>query len=67
MPPTAREAIRIVERDGWYRVGTKGSHRHFLHPVKPGKVTIPGHLGDTLPRGTWSSILRQAGLRGRKS
>ena len=50
MPPTAREAIRIVERDGWYHVGTRGSHRQFRHPVKPGRVTIPGPLGRELKR-----------------
>ncbi len=63
MPPTAREAIRIVERDGWYHVGTKGSHRQFRHPVKPGKVTIPGPLGKELQGWIWKSILRQAGLK----
>ena len=45
---------------------TRGSHRHFLHPEKPGKVTIPGHPGDDLPPGTWQSIQEQAGLRGRE-
>ena len=54
----------MVERDGWYHVQTRGSHRQFRHPEKPGKVTIPGNLGDDLPRGTWLAIQRQAGLRG---
>ena len=63
MPPTVREAIRIVERDGWNHVGTKGSHRQFRHPVKPGKVTIPGKLGKDLNKRTWRDILRQAGLK----
>ncbi len=63
MPPTAREAIRVVERDGWFHVGTKGGHRHFHHPVKPGKVTIPGPPGKELKKWLWMSILRQAGLR----
>ena len=63
MPPTAREAIRVVEDDGWYHVGTRGSHRQFRHPAKPGKVTIPGKLGDDLSKKTWQSILKQAGLK----
>jgi len=62
--PTVRAAIRLVERDGWYYVHTRGSHRQFRHPVKPGKVTIPGKLGDDLPKGTWINIQRQAGFRG---
>ncbi|MXY78637.1 MAG: addiction module toxin, HicA family [Chloroflexi bacterium] len=61
--PKVREAIRLVERDGWYHVGTRGSHRHFRHPVKPGKVTIPGHPGDDVRPKLWASILKQAGLR----
>ena len=63
MPPTAREAIRIVERDGWYLVRTKGSHRRFRHPIKPGRVTIAGGPGKELKEPTWQSILRQAGLK----
>ncbi|WP_419947057.1 type II toxin-antitoxin system HicA family toxin [Candidatus Poriferisodalis sp.] len=60
--PTTREAIRIVTADGWQPWNVRGSHRHFKHPVKPGKVTIPGKLGDELAPGTWKNILRQAGL-----
>lgn len=63
MPPTAREAIRIVERDGWYLVHTRGSHRQFRHRIKPGKVTVPGNLGEELGEQIWQSILRQAGLK----
>lgn len=63
MPPTAREAIRIVERDGWFHVETKGGHRQFRHPIKPGRVTIPGPLGKELKKWIWNSILRQSGLR----
>ena len=54
----------MVERAGWYYVRTRGSHRQFRHDEKPGKVTIPGNLGDELPKGTWLNIQRQAGLRG---
>jgi len=38
-----REAIKMVEADGWRMVNQNGSHRHFKHPTKPGKVTIPVH------------------------
>ena len=27
-----RDAIRLVEQDGWYHVRTRGSHRQFRHP-----------------------------------
>ncbi|MHC5831363.1 MAG: type II toxin-antitoxin system HicA family toxin, partial [Nostoc sp.] len=32
--------------DGWYLDRTKGSHRQFKHPDKPGLVTVPGKLSD---------------------
>jgi predicted RNA binding protein YcfA (HicA-like mRNA interferase family) len=58
-----RDAIRLVEKDGWRLVRTKGSHRQFKHPVKTGRVTIAGHPSDDMPPGTLKSVLRQAGLR----
>jgi len=59
------EAIRLLERDGWYLHVTRGSHRQFKHPVKPGRVTVAGKPSDDLAPGTLNSILKQAGLRGR--
>ena len=58
-----REAIRLIESDGWYLARTRGSHRHFKHPVKPGLVTIAGQPGVDIPKGTLNSILKQAGLK----
>ena len=62
MPPKVRDAIRAVERDGWYLVRTRGSHRQFKHPVKPGKVTIAGQPSKDLSLDMRDSILKQAGL-----
>ena len=61
--PKVREAIKLIERDGWYLVTTKGSHRHFKHPTKPGRVTVAGHPSHDLAPGTYNSILKQAGLK----
>ncbi|HHW94569.1 MAG TPA: type II toxin-antitoxin system HicA family toxin [Mogibacterium sp.] len=58
----AREIEKIIEKDGWKLKSTKGSHRHYKHPSKPGKVTIPFHTGD-LDKRTVKSILEQAGLK----
>lgn len=58
-----REVIQMVERDGWFYVAQKGSHRQYRHQTKPGRVTIPGNLGDDVKPGTLSSIKRQAGLK----
>lgn len=61
--PKVRDAIRLVERDGWRHARTKGSHRIYKHPTKPGIVLIAGHPADDVYRGIWLAILRQAGLR----
>ncbi len=60
-----REAIKLVESDGWRMVRTKGDHRQFKHPTKPGLVTIAGNLSTDIPPGTFNSILKQAGLKKR--
>ena len=60
--PRVRDAIRIVEQDGWYHVRTRGSHRQFKHAAKTGTVTIAGRISKDLGPDTVSSILKQAGL-----
>ncbi len=57
----ARDMRMLLERDGRYLVETRGSHCHFKHPTKKGKVTIPVHSGDLNPL-TARNILRQAEL-----
>ena len=64
MATTVRDAIRLIEQDGWRLVATKGSHREFKHPSNAGRVTIAGKMSDDLAPGTWNSILKQAGLKG---
>jgi len=62
-----REVIRLLENDGWVLVSQEGSHRQFKHGAKPGRVTVSGNLGDDMPKGTFASVKRQAGLRDSKS
>jgi predicted RNA binding protein YcfA (HicA-like mRNA interferase family) len=58
-----RDLITMVEADGWRHIATKGSHRQYKHPSKPGRVTVPGHPRDEVAPGTLQSILKQAGLK----
>lgn len=58
-----RDVIKLIEDDGWYHVTTKGSHRQYKHPIKPGRVTIAGHPGHDLAPGTLNSVLKQAQLK----
>lgn len=63
MPVKVRDMIRRLEDDGWYLVAFEGSHRHYKHNVKKGRVTVPGKLSSELRTGTHHSILRQAELK----
>ena len=65
--PKVRDAIRLVEEDGWYWVRTRGSHRQYHHPRKPGTVTIAGRPGTDVPIGTWNGIMKQAGIERRQN
>jgi predicted RNA binding protein YcfA (HicA-like mRNA interferase family) len=58
-----REVMAMLERDGWYQVAMKGSHRQYKHPTKPGRVTVAGKPGHDLAPGTLNSILKQAQLK----
>lgn len=62
MTKTVLQMIRLIKSDGWYLKKTKGSHRQYCHPKKPGKVTIAGKESHDLPEKTIRSILKQAGL-----
>lgn len=52
----------MIKRDGWVFKDQAGSHRHYVHPDKPGKVTIPFHSKE-LPKTVERSIRKQAGLK----
>jgi len=57
------DILRMLHADGWYLVATRGSHRQFKHPTKPGRVTVGGKPSDDLAPGTLNSILKQSGLK----
>jgi len=57
-----RDIIKLITKDGWYLVRTKGSHRQYKHDLKKGLTTVPGNMNDDIAIGTYKSILKQAGL-----
>ena len=66
----ATEAMFLIElvQDLFLRLigtgaRTRGSHRQFKHPSKPGTVTVSGKPGIDVPHGTLNSIMKQAGLK----
>lgn len=58
-----RDVIKLIESNGWFLITTKGSHRQYKHPTKPGRVTIAGHPSHELAPGTLNSVLKQAQLK----
>ncbi len=62
MPIGSREIIKRLKSAGWYRVGQTGSHVHFKHPDRTGKVTVVHPAKDTSP-GVRRDIERKTGLR----
>ncbi len=63
MPLKVSEILDLLRRDGWVQVAQRGSHRQFVHPIKPGRVTVSGKPSKDLPHSIHKSILTQAGLK----
>ena len=57
-----RDVLTRLRGDGWVLKNQEGSHRQFIHPTKPGKVTVAGHDSDEMPPKTMKSIMKQAGM-----
>ncbi|MDO8478339.1 MAG: type II toxin-antitoxin system HicA family toxin [Candidatus Rokubacteria bacterium] len=53
----------LLEKDGWWLVRTRGSHRRYKNPNKQCTATVAGKSSLNVPAGTLNAILKQAGLR----
>ena len=60
-PLRPKELAGMLRADGWFiKRKRPGDHVQYVHPTKPGKVTLD--IGrDPIPVGTLRSIYRQAG------
>ncbi len=58
----SRVIIKLLKKDGWYKVDQDGAHVQFKHPSKKGRVTVPQPQKD-VPIGTLKSIERQSGIK----
>lgn len=55
------EVIRLLQKNGFTIKGQKGSHLKF---EKEGKIVIvPNHGSKGIEKGTYYSIIKQAGLK----
>ena len=59
-----RNILRRRANEGWILKAVKGSHHHYVHPQKSGKVTLAfGQREDEIGQETSRSIFKQAGWR----
>ena len=58
---TSKKLIRALEKLGFQLDHKTGSHFIFYDLENKKRVTVPYHVKD-LPKGTLSSILKQAGI-----
>ena len=60
-PMKVSALLRLIESDGWQLTPTRGSHRQYKHPTRPGLVTVAGKPSDDLHPKTLGSILNRPG------
>ena len=53
----------MIQDNGWYLDRTRGSHKQYKHPIKPGVVTIAGKPNEDVSKRTLNNILKQADLK----
>lgn len=58
----SKDLIKQLEADGWVLRGAKGSHHVYVHPSKPGHISVP-HPKKDLGTGLLHKLLKQSGLR----
>ena len=57
----SKQIIKRLEDDGWILRRVRGSHHVYVHPNKPGHISIP-HPKKDLGKGLVHQLLKQAGL-----
>jgi len=58
----SRQIIKQLEANGWSLRSVRGSHHVFIHPSKPGHISVP-HPKQDLGAGLVHKLLKQAGLK----
>ncbi|TRZ96773.1 MAG: addiction module toxin, HicA family [Rhodocyclaceae bacterium] len=51
------DLLQLPEKDGWFVVRQRGSHRPLHHSTKPGTVTVAGNASVDVPPGTLNTPL----------
>ncbi len=54
--------IRLLEQNGFFFKRSKGSHQIYFNPITNKTIIVPVHGGKDIKKGTFLSILKQAGI-----
>ena len=54
--------IRLLETNGFVFKRAKSSHQVFYNPISNKTIVVPLHNGKDLEKGTFMSIVKQAGI-----
>ncbi len=59
-----RDILKRLKKDGWVLASIEGSHHHYTHATKAGKVTVAfDQEGVEIGGGTLNSIFKQVGWK----
>lgn len=59
---SAKNLIHMLEENGFIYKRAKGSHLIYYNPNTNKTVVVPMHGNKDLPKGTFTAILKQAGI-----
>jgi mRNA interferase HicA len=60
------DLFKLLRKDGWFDVRTKGSHVIMQHPTKKEQIVVPFHAGKEVKKGLLVAILKQADIKTNK-
>ena len=54
--------IKLLEENGFVFKRSKGSHQVYYNSISNKTIVVPFHNGNDLKKGTFMSIVKQAGI-----
>lgn len=52
------QLLKLLKKDGWYKIRQKGSHLIMKHPEKKGSIPVPYHASKEVKKGLLRAILK---------
>jgi predicted RNA binding protein YcfA (HicA-like mRNA interferase family) len=57
------EVLRVLKKDGWLVISTRGSHLKMKHLTKRGLIIFPDHGSREMGKGLEKKIFKDAGIK----